>query len=346
MENSLAELAALLDGRVDGDPDAKVAGGAPFENAQAHEITFAGSVKYLKKIGETGAGAVVVPDQPGVGRKELGTEKHLVLVANPQLAFVTLLNHFLPGGKPEDAIHPAAVIGADVAMGTDIAIGPCAVLGDGVRLGDRVSIEASAVIGANVTIGDDVVIRPNVTIMDGCSIGSRVLIHSGTVIGSDGFGFAPDGTRYHKIPHLGSVSIGDDVEIGANNTIDRGTFGETRIGCGVKTDNLVHIAHNVTVGDNSIIVGQSGIAGSTKLGKNVILAGKAGVAGHLTIGDNVTVGPGGGVTKSLESGQVVSGRPEMPHRLWLKVSRIIPRLPEMKKKLAQLEKRLGELEER
>ena len=172
-----------------------------------------------------------------------------------------------------------------------------------------------------------------------------MIIHSGTVIGSDGFGFAPDGTTYHKIPHTGIVQIDDDVEIGANNAIDRGTFGKTHIGRGVKTDNLVHLAHNVTVGENTVLVAQVGISGSVKIGKHAILAGQAGVAGHLTIGDNATVGPKTGVGKPVPDGQVVSaGIPEMPHRLWLRVVRTIPKLPDISKRLLGLEKRLKNIE--
>jgi UDP-3-O-[3-hydroxymyristoyl] glucosamine N-acyltransferase len=186
-----------------------------------------------------------------------------------------------------------------------------------------------------------------VTILERCVIGDRVVIHSGSVIGSDGFGYAPDGKSHHKIPHTGIVQIDNDVEIGANNTIDRATFGKTIIGRGVKTDNLVHVAHNVSVGENTILVAQVGISGSVTIGKNAILAGQAGIAGHLTIGDGAIVGPQTGVGKSVPDGQIVSsGIPEMPHRLWLRVQRFIPKLPEFSKKLRGLEKRLKSLEKK
>jgi len=223
-------------------------------------------------------------------------------------------------------------------------VGPCAVIGDRVRCGRQAKIYAGVVIGPEVIIGDDVTIYPNVTIGERCRIGNRVIIHPGTVIGSDGFGFAPDGEGYTKIPHTGIVQIDDDVEIGANNTIDRGTFGKTWLKKGVKTDNLVQIAHNVTVGEHSVLVAQVGISGSTTLGRHAILAGQAGVSGHLRIGDNVTIGPQAGVAKSIESGRTMSGSPELPHRLWLKVSRINPRLPDLMKSLSKLEKRLKTLE--
>jgi UDP-3-O-[3-hydroxymyristoyl] glucosamine N-acyltransferase len=197
------------------------------------------------------------------------------------------------------------------------------------------------VIGDKVSIGNDCTIYPNATILERCVIADRVIIHSGTVIGSDGFGFAPDGKSYYKIIHTGNVQIDDDVEIGANNTIDRATFGTTRIGRGVKTDNLVHIAHNVVVGENTVLVAQVGISGSVTIGKNVIMAGQAGVAGHLTIGDGATVGPQTGVGKPVPDGQIVSsGIPEMPHRLWLRVQRLIPKLPDLSKRLSKMEKKV------
>jgi len=200
------------------------------------------------------------------------------------------------------------------------------------------------VIGDNVVIGNDVMIYPNVTVLDRCTIGNRVIIHAGTVIGSDGFGFAPDGKKYYKVPHTGIVRIDDDVEIGAGNTIDRATFGKTWIKSGVKTDNLVHIAHNVTVGENSVLVAQVAIGGSVSIGKNVILAGQAAIADHLILGDDVTVVGQSGVAKSVPSGETVSGSPAIPHRLWLRVQKILPRLPDLKKKLEDIEKRLKRIE--
>jgi UDP-3-O-[3-hydroxymyristoyl] glucosamine N-acyltransferase len=193
-------------------------------------------------------------------------------------------------------------------------------------------------------IGDDVTLFPNVTILERCRIGNRVIVQAGSVIGSDGFGYAPDGRMYRKIRHIGIVQIDDDVEIGAGNTIDRATFGRTWIQRGVKTDNLVHVAHNVTVGEDTVLVAQVGISGSVTIGRHVIIAGQAGVSGHLDIGDDVIIGPRGGVAKSIPAGEVVSGAPEMPNRAWLKVQRIIPRLPEFKKKMEDIEKRVKRLE--
>ncbi|NJL59362.1 MAG: UDP-3-O-(3-hydroxymyristoyl)glucosamine N-acyltransferase, partial [Desulfobacteraceae bacterium] len=221
-----------------------------------------------------------------------------------------------------------------------------AVIGSDVRIGDRVTIYPGVVIGDHVTIGNDITIYPNVSIYDHCIIGSRVIIHAGTVIGSDGFGFAPDGETYCKIPHRGMVQIDDDVEIGANNAIDRATFGKTWIQKGVKTDNLVHVAHNVVVGENTLLVAQVGISGSTSIGNHAILAGQAGVSGHLQIGNNVIIGPQAGIAKSVADGEIVSGSPEIPHKQWLRVQTIIPKLPEMKKQLNELQRRIEEIEKK
>jgi UDP-3-O-[3-hydroxymyristoyl] glucosamine N-acyltransferase len=226
-----------------------------------------------------------------------------------------------------------------------VHISPGVVIEGDVRIGDRAVIHPHVYIGEGTVVGDDAIVYPNVSIMNGCVIGNRVVIHSGTVIGSDGFGFTPDGERHYKIPQKGIVQIDDDVEIGANNAIDRATFGKTWIKQGVKTDNLVHIAHNVEVGENSLVVAQVGIAGSTTIGKNVILAGQAGITGHLSIGDRAVVGPQAGIIRSVPAGEVVSGTPQMPHKTWLRIHTILLGLPELKSKISALEKRLETLEE-
>ena len=341
MNISLAEIADLVQGRLVGAPDLKINGVAPFELAGGQDITVAGTAKFLKKIDECNAVAIIVPEQVEIDGR------NLIQVANPMVAFARVVQRFHPPIQPRDGIHPRAEIGRDFKHGRNVSIGPQVVIGRRVTVGDQVWLHPGVVIGDRVAMGDDVIIHPNVTIADGTVIGSRVIIHSGTVIGSDGFGFAPDGTVYHKIPHTGIVQIDDDVEIGANNTIDRGTFGKTRIGQGVKTDNLVHVAHNVTVGENTVLVAQVGISGSVTIGKNAVLAGQAGIAGHLSIGDRATVGPQTGVGKSVPDGQIVSaGIPEMPHRLWLRVVRTIPRLPDISKRLLGLEKRFKKIEDK
>ncbi len=329
----------MVQGTIVGNPEKMICAVGPLETADSDMITVAGSAKFLKKVARTLAGAVIVP------RDFQLDSRILVQVDNPMAAFAKVMQYFYPPPVASPGIHRSAVIGKNFVTGEKVAIGPQTVIGDGVTIGDRVWLQAGVVIADHVSIGNDVVIYPNVTILHGACIGHRVIIHSGTVIGSDGFGFAPDGRAYHKIPHTGIVQIDDDVEIGANNTIDRATFGKTLIGRGVKTDNLVHIAHNVIVGQNTVLVAQVGISGSVTIGKNAVLAGQAGVAGHLSIGDGATVGPQTGVGKPVPAGQIVSsGIPEMPHRLWLRVQRLIPRLPELSKKLSALEKRLRALE--
>ena len=334
----LQEIADLVEGDLTGDPDISVNGISPFDNAGPDDITFVTSPKYLKRIDETRAAAIIV----SMATKE--AEKALIRVANPYLAFAKVSTLFNARPRHVTGISGAACVGADFQYGEDISIDPGVVIENNVTAGDRVTLMAGVVLGDNVTIGDDTLIYPNVTILERCRIGCRVIIHAGTVIGSDGFGFAPDGDRYFKIPQTGIVRIDDDVEIGAANTIDRATFGVTWIKRGVKTDNLVQIAHNVVVGEDTIMVAYAGIAGSTTIGSHVTLAGQVGVGGHITIGDNVTVGGKAGVAKSVPAGQVVSGYPAMRHSLWLRSSMIIPRLPEMEKKIKMLEKRIAGLE--
>lgn len=338
MTHALDDIAKLIGGRIIGDGNQTVCGAAPFELAESNQITYAGEPRFLKRLNQTKADAVIVP------QGNYTTSKSLVLADHPQVAFARVLNLFYPGKKPIPGISPLASTGKNFISGQDVSVQPFVSIGDGVSIGNRTVLYPGVFIGDEVVIGDDVTIYSNVSILERCRIGSRVIIHAGAVIGSDGFGFASDGERYHKIPHLGFVQIDDDVEIGAGNTIDRGTFGKTRVMRGVKTDNLVHIAHNVTVGEDTVIVAQAGIAGSVKIGRHVILAGQAGIAGHLEIGDDVTIGPQAGVAKSIPKGETVSGSPEMPHPLWLRVHRILPRLPELKKRILEIEKRLAVIE--
>ena len=332
MAIALADLVDIIGGDLAGDSRQPIQGIAPFDAAGPHDITFAENAKTLKKIDDSAAAAVIVPRS-----FTSPVSANLVYSDFPRLTFARALHWFYPKTRPASGISPKAYIGDNFQSGRDISIGPAAVIGDNVAIGDRVWFHPGVTVGNGVRIGDDTEVYPNVTIYAECRIGRRVIIHSGTVIGSDGYGFVPDGQQHFKIPQVGIVQIDDDVEIGACNTIDRATFGRTWIKQGVKTDNQVHIGHNVTIGENSLIVAQVGIAGSTSVGKNVTLAGQAGVGGHIQIGDFATIGPQAGVTRSVDAGQVVSGTPEMPHRQWLKVHRIIPRLPYLKKRVEKLE---------
>lgn len=338
-EYSLQHIADAVKGEPAGEKDKMISGVAPFDSAEASQITFAGDRKFLKRIADTRAGAIIVPkgfEAPG---------KNLIGVDNPQLEFAKVVTLYHPMVQPPAGISDKSTLGSGVQTGDGVCIGAFATIGNRVTIGSGSIIQNGVFIGDDVQIGDDVVIHPNVTIMNGCRLGNRVTVHPGSVIGSDGYGFVPDGGRYHKIPQIGIVQIDDDVEIGACNTIDRATFGRTWVQRGVKTDNLVHIAHNVVIGEDSIIVAQVGIAGSTTVGHHAVLAGQAGISGHLTIGNHVTVGPMTGVGKSIPDGQVVSsGAPSMPHRTWLRVQRVIPALPDMKKEIAELGKKLADLE--
>jgi len=336
MKLTLGQIADMLQGDLQGDANRDIEGVAGFESAGPADITFAVSAKYLKQWDRCQAAAVLVPRQ---APEQLSG--NLVRVDNPQLAFNRLIRVFHPRKPAWSGVHPMAFVAPDALIGADTAIGPFTVIGAGTTIGERCMLHAHVVIGDRVTIGDDVEIFPNVSILDDTRIGNRVVIQAGTVVGSDGFGYVREGDAYHKIPHVGHVQIDDDVEIGACNTIDRATLGRTWIQKGVRTDNLVHIAHNVTVGENTLLVAQVGISGSTTIGRNVILAGQAGVSGHLTIGDRSIVGPQAGIAQSVEPGAIVSGSPEMPHSQWLRVQRILPKLPELAKRLSQLEKRLS-----
>ncbi len=340
---SLGELAAEIGGEIVGDPAAVMAGAAPFETADEAQITFAEGA-FLKKLGETRAGAAIVPR--AFAAPESGISLHLLKAENPKLAFAKAVRRFHPPEEIEHFISDRACIGRNLTCGRPAFVDAFVRIGDDVTLGDRVRIHSHVAIGDGVSIGDDTEIHPNATILRGCRIGSRVTVQAGAVIGGDGFGYVQDGPAHYKIPHTGIVRIDDDVEIGANAAIDRGTFGKTHIRRGVKIDNLVHIAHNVTVGEDALIIAQAGVAGSVAIGGRVILAGQAGVSGHLTIADDAVVGPQTGVGKSIRKGEIVSsGLPAMPHRLWLRVQRLIPRLPELTKKISDIEKRLHRLED-
>lgn len=331
-------IAKVVKGDIIGAPDKMLNGVAPFDSATPDDLTYAGQAKFLKKLSECNAGAVLVP------RKVAPQSIPVIHVDNPRVAFAKVMQVFHPPFRLPTGIHPSAVVGDRFVCGEQIAVGACAVIQNGVTVGDRVQIHPNAVIGNDVQIGNDVVIHSNVSILERCTIGHRTIIHAGTVIGSDGFGYAPDGEIYHKLPQIGIVRIDDDVEIGACNTIDRAAFGKTWIQSGVKTDNMVHVAHNVTVGENTVLVAQVAIAGSVTIGKNVVVAGQAAIAEHLNIGDRVVLGPRAGIVKSVPSGEVLSGAPGIPHPLWLRVSRAMPGLPDLVKKVASLEKRMDQIE--
>jgi UDP-3-O-[3-hydroxymyristoyl] glucosamine N-acyltransferase len=338
MSKSLEELADFLGGTLQGDPSIAIHTLGSLDDAEEGQITFLANPKYAAKVATTRASAVVLPP----GAESYG--RPAIRVTNPYLAFAKLLTLFQVRQPSPMGVMDGALLGEKVVLGSDITIYPGAYVGNNVTIGSRSIIHPGAVIYDNVTIGDDTVIHANVSVRESCRIGSRVIIHCGAVIGADGFGYAPDGDGWFKIPQVGIVIIGNDVEIGANTAVDRAALATTVIGSGTKIDNLVQIAHNCQLGENCMIVAQVGIAGSSRLGRHVTIGGQAALSGHITLGDNVMVGGQSGVTEDVPAGTIVSGTPAFPHRDWLKASRTYPKLPEMRKTLNSLEKRLEELE--
>ncbi len=336
---TLAQLARLVNGEILGNPDLRIEGIASLEDAGPNHITFLANPKYAKAAKASNAGAIIVSPE----WKDL--EKNLIVCPDPYLALAKIATFFSASEKAPRGVDKKAILEQGVKLGNDISIYPSAYVASGSIIGDRTEIHPGAYIGNDVKIGKDCIIYPNVSILRGTIIGDRVIIHSGTVIGSDGFGYAPSPEGYFKIPQNGIVHIEDDVEIGANCTIDRATFGKTWIKRGTKIDNLVQIAHNVIIGEHTALVSQVGISGSTRIGNQVILAGQVGVAGHLTIGDRVRVAAQSGIAHSIPSGKDMSGSPAIDHRTWLKCSAIFPRLPQMRKTIKELEKRIEQLEE-
>lgn len=339
MPMRLGDIVDKIKGRVQGDAEMVIYAAAPFELAETGNITVAATPKFFKTLGECRASAIIVPESfTGEARQAL------IYAESPMAAFADAIKLLMPPKKYYNGVHPTAVVDESVSLGENVSIGPNAVIGAKANIGDNAKIMAGVFIGDNVSIGNDVLLHPNVSILDNCQLGDRVIVNAGAVIGSDGFGFAPDKQGvFHKIMHLGIVRIGSDVEIGANTTIDRATFGATVIADGVKLDNLVHIAHNVSLGENTVIAAQTGIAGSTAVGRNVMFGGQVGVAGHLNIADRVMIGASASIGQSInEPGFVgMGGLNVMPHNEWLRYQRIARQLPAMRDKLNNLERMLG-----
>ena len=338
MKKTLQEIAQYLDGNVSGDAQTMIGGLATLDEAGEGDLTFLANPKYAGKVATTGASAVLLPE----GGNPHG--RNAIFHANPYLAFAKLLTLFYTKPSTPLGIMPGALVAEGARLGADVTVHPGASIAAGVVVGDRVTLHPGVVLYPGVTLGDDVTLHANVSVRERCRIGNRVTIHDGTVIGSDGLGYAPDGDSWYKIPQIGIVIIEDDVEIGSNSSIDRAALEATRIGRGTKIDNLVQIAHNCIIGEDCMICSQVGISGSTRVGNHVIMGGQVGVAGHVTIGDNVVIAAKSGVPNSIAAKQLVAGIPAMPHREWLKASGIIPRLPEFRKTLNALEKRVAELE--
>jgi UDP-3-O-[3-hydroxymyristoyl] glucosamine N-acyltransferase len=339
MQKTLKEIAKFIDGEIIGDDKIIIKGVAGIKEACEGDITFLANPKYFPLLNKTRASAIVT------SRDTEAIPKTIIRTENPSLAFAKIVASFASDDVTHPkGIHPTTILGKGVVLGKGVAIGPYAVIEEHVLIGDNTIIYAGCFLGHHTKIGNDSLIYPNVSIRERVSIGNKVIIHSGTVVGSDGFGFVTIKGAHHKIPQIGTVEIGDEVEIGANVAIDRARFDKTIIGRGTKIDNLVHIAHNVVIGENSIIVAQAGISGSTVIGKDVTIAGQAGLVGHITIGDGAILAAQAGVTKSVPPNTMVSGYPARPHETAKRVNACVQNLPKLYETIAELKKRIEELE--
>lgn len=343
MTFTLDILAEKLGATLEGDGDAVITGLAPIESAGPGDITFLANKKYQKHIETTNATAVIVSPDMVIARDDLSRLR----LPDPYFGFVQTLRLFHPAFRYDaPGIHARSFVDPSADIGDDVTIAAHAFVGPRVRIGRGSVIAEGAVIRNDVVIGEDCLVYPNVTILDRCTVGSRVIIHAGTTIGSDGFGFAPVDDRYEKIPQTGTVVIEDDVEIGANSCIDRGTIGPTIIRRGAKLDNLIQIAHNVEVGEHSVIAAQAGISGSTTLGHHVIVAGQAGLVGHIVIGDRVTIGAQSGVSKDLKGeSKMFRGSPAREIHEELRLEAAVRHLPELIRTVQKQEARIADLEE-
>ena len=333
-EHQLSEIATLVGGTIEGNPQTVIRSAAPIQNAGPDDLSFVANSKYLDFIATTKAGALVLA--PGIECDHLPVIRH----ENPYLAFATALDLLYPDEPMIPEGTDASAITSELCeIDPTVRIGPLCIIGRGSRLGANSQLVSSVHIGDDVHIGEGCLLYPGVKIMNGCRIGDRVIIHPGVVIGSDGFGFAESPTGLKKIKQVGWVEIADDVEIGANTTIDRGALGPTRIGRGTKIDNLVQIAHNVEIGENSIIVAQVGISGSTKLGNGAVLGGQVGLVGHIEVGDGVKVGAQSGVSKSVPAGKMMFGSPARDIKETMRIEASLVRLPDLLKRVRKIEKK-------
>jgi len=341
MQLSVAEIVRRLGGRVEGNAEAVINSLAGIREAGRGDLSFIANSRYVAAAAATKATAVIVAEDwnrpcPAI----------LIRVKNPDKAFAEAAQWFAPPPVIfQPGAHPTSIIADSAQLGRDVFIGPYCVIEPEVVIGDRCIIYAGCYIGHGSTIGEDCKFYPQVTIREYTRIGKRAIIHNGTAIGSDGFGYVQVGESRKKIPQIGIVVIGDDVEIGANVAIDRARFGQTRIGNGVKIDNLVQIAHNVTIGDDCVIISQVGISGSTSIGERAILAGQAGIVGHLAIGSDVIIGAQAGVSKDVPSGAFLLGSPAIPRNKFAATHAHLMHLPGLKEKITLMEERLAKLEQ-
>jgi len=338
MEVTLQQLAQIIGGNVYGNVNDKVSNIATIDKAGKGDLTFIANKKYLKYLKNTEATAVIIEEHVK------DAKVNQIEVENPYLAYAKILTFFTSSKPNFSGISEKAHVEQSVKFikKESVSVYPFVYIGENTEIDENVILFPNVFIGKNVKIGSNVTVHSGVSIYDNSVIGNNVVIHSGSVIGSDGYGYAKDGDEYFKIPQVGNVVIEDNVEIGANVTIDRGAINSTVIRKGVKIDNLVHIAHNVEIGEHSAIVAQVGISGSSKIGKRVILAGQVGVAGHLKIGDGVKVGAQSGIGKDVKNDEIISGSPAVEHSKWLKWAVSYYKLPELLRRVKKLEKKIGE----
>jgi UDP-3-O-[3-hydroxymyristoyl] glucosamine N-acyltransferase len=333
---SATVVAQHLQGEVLGDAQTPLHGFAPADRAQAGDLTFAENDEFFARAEQSAASAIIVGNN-----QNSSTGKVLIRVANARVAFAKALALFFPEPALPAGIHPSAVVARTAQIDAGAYIGPNCVIGERAQIASDVILHAGNYVGDDCKIGAASMLFPNATLYPRTELGQRVRIHAGTVIGSDGYGYVQDGGIHRKVPQIGNVLIGDDVEIGANVTIDRGALGPTIIGKGSKIDNLVQIAHNVRIGEHCLVIAQVGIAGSSKLGNYVILAGQAGIGGHLQIGNKVTVAAQSGVMHNIPDGQTVLGSPALPDKQTKRQMLALQRLPELLRRVSKLEKKLG-----
>jgi UDP-3-O-[3-hydroxymyristoyl] glucosamine N-acyltransferase len=341
----LSDLAERLGCRVEGDGNVEVVRVEAIGQAGPGDLTFVANPKYAAQLRTTRAAAVILG--PAAPAGHVPPHCAVLRADDPYTAYARALGLLIGPATQPAGVHELSAIADDAVLGSDVVIGPFVTIGAGACIGSRTRIYSNVVVGPGVRIGEDCVLHSHVSIRERVVIGHRVVLHDGVVVGSDGWGFAkqPDGTHL-KIPHHAPVVIEDDVEIGANCTIDRPALGETRIGAGTKIDNLVHIAHGVSIGRRVLLAGQSGIAGSTAVGDDVTIAGQSGVVGHVQIGRGALVGAKSSVTRSMPPGAFVTGNPAIDHRTWRRAAVIFRRLPALKQRVDELEQRLAELEEK
>jgi UDP-3-O-[3-hydroxymyristoyl] glucosamine N-acyltransferase len=335
---TLKEIGDIVGGEIIGDDQGIITGISSLHECAKGEISFFADPRYKDAVKRTKATALLVSKAIDF------FEGSQVVVPNPAMAYVKVAGLFAPPVSRFSGHHPSAFIHENSEIGKNVSIYPSVYIDEGVRIGNDVTLFPGVFVGERVKIGNKTLIHPNVTILHDCIIGNEVIIHAGSVIGSDGFGYLRDGSVNVKVPQIGFVQIDDQVEIGANNTIDRAAMGKTWIKRGVKTDNLVHVAHNVVVGEDTVIVAQTALGGSVQIGKGVTIGGQVAISDHVKVADGVMIGSQSGVGKPLSKGQIVSGTPAMPHRLWLKTSALITRLPQATERLRNLERKMAQLE--